>query len=75
MGDPGDGYRSDEERQEWQKKDPILRFRAVMIESGIAESELEAIDQEVKADVKNAVESAKSAPWPDVEEVDLHVFA
>ena len=27
------------------------------------------------ADVKNAVESAKSAPWPDVEEVDLHVFA
>jgi pyruvate dehydrogenase E1 component alpha subunit len=75
VGDPGDGYRSDEERQEWQKKDPIVRFRAVMIESGIAESKLEAIDQEVKADVKNAVESAKSAPWPDVEEVNLHVFA
>ena len=75
VGDPGDGYRSDEERQEWQKKDPIERFRAVMRASGIAESELEAIDEEVKADVKNAVESAKNAPWPNVEEVDQHVFA
>ena len=33
------------------------------------------IDQEVKDEVADAVESAQGAPWPDVEEADQHVFA
>jgi TPP-dependent pyruvate/acetoin dehydrogenase alpha subunit len=75
VGDPGDGYRPEEERKEWQEKDPIVRYKAALIESGIKEAELDQIDQEVKAEVADAVEAAQGAPWPGVEEVDQHVYA
>jgi pyruvate dehydrogenase E1 component alpha subunit len=75
VGDPGDGYRPEEERQEWQEKDPIARYKAALIESGIGEAELDRIDQEVKDEVADAVETAQGAPWPGVEEVDQHVYA
>ena len=75
VGDPGDSYRSDEERQEWQDKDPITRYRAVLADAGIEEDDLDRIDLEVKEEVADAVESAQGAPWPDVEEADQHVYA
>lgn len=75
VGDPGDGYRPEEERQEWQEKDPIARYKAVLIESGIEETELDRIDLEVKDEVTDAVEAAQGAPWPGVEEADQHVYA
>ena len=75
VGDPGDGYRSEEERQEWQDKDPITQYRSILAKAGIDETDLDRIDQEVKDEVADAVESAQGAPWPDVEEADQHVFA
>lgn len=75
VGDPGVGYRSEDERKEWQEKDPIVQFRAVLSAAGIAETELDQIDAEVKSEVADAVESAQSAPWPEVEEAHQHVFA
>ena len=75
VGDPGDGYRSDEERKEWQEKDPITRYRAALVEVGIDETEQDRIDREVKDEVADAVESAQGAPWPDVEEANQHVYA
>ena len=75
VGDPGDGYRSEEERQEWQDKDPITQYRSILAKAGIDETDLDRIDQEVKDEVADAVESAQGSPWPDVEEADQHVFA
>ncbi len=75
VGDPGDGYRSEEERQEWQDKDPITQYRSILAKAGIDETDLDRIDQEVKDEVADAVESAQGAPWPDTEEADQHVFA
>lgn len=76
VGDPGDGYRSDAERKEWDERDPIPAFsRRLVEEGGATEDALAAIDEEVKEDVADAVEAAKASPWPDVEEVDAHVFA
>ena len=75
VGDPGDGYRSEEERQEWQDKDPITQYRSILAKAGIDETDLDRIDQEVKDEVADAVESAQGAPWPDAEEADQHVFA
>ncbi len=75
VGDPGDGDRSEEERQEWQDKDPITQYRSILAKAGIDETDLDRIDQEVKDEVADAVESAQGAPWPDVEEADQHVFA
>jgi len=75
VGDPGDGYRSEEERQAWQDKDPITTFRAHLVDEGIDAEDLDGIDAAVQEEVADAVESAAGAPYPEVEEATQHVFA
>ena len=75
VGDPGDGYRSEEERQAWQDKDPITTFRARLVDEGIDAEDLDGIDAAVQEEVADAVESAAGAPYPEVEEATQHVFA
>ena len=76
VGDPGLAYRSKEEIDSWIARDPIARLRRSMLDAGEpTESALETIDQEVQQEVADALESAKSAPWPDVDEVADHVYA
>ncbi len=75
VGDPGLAYRTREEIDAWMEKDPIERLRRDILQEGdVTEAELEAIDGEVQEEVAAAVEFAKAAPWPDVDEVDDHVF-
>jgi len=40
-----------------------------------SKDELDAIREQVKSDAKAAVEYALNADYPDVSEVDMHVFA
>ena len=70
-------YRSKSEEQDWKdNRDPIIRFRGWMVEQGLAtEDEIEAMNAEIKADAKAAVEYALEAKYPDVSEVDMHVYA
>lgn len=70
-------YRSKEEEKEWKdNRDPIIRFRAWLVEQGIAsEEEIEAMNAEVEKDAAEAVAYAEAAPYPDVSEVDMHVYA
>jgi TPP-dependent pyruvate/acetoin dehydrogenase alpha subunit len=76
VGDPGDRYRSEAERKEWEARDPIVTLgRRMVKERQATEGELAAVDEEVRAEVKAAVEAAKAAPWPDVKEAGDHVFA
>ena len=59
-------YREREEVQEYRKKDPIPRFRKELISKKIAKmDELEAIDAEIKKEMKDAVTFAKESPEPD----------
>ncbi|MCE0506629.1 MULTISPECIES: thiamine pyrophosphate-dependent dehydrogenase E1 component subunit alpha [unclassified Roseivivax] len=69
-------YRSKSEEQDWKdNRDPIIRFRAWLVDQGIAsEAEIEAMNGEIKADAKSAVEYALNAKYPDVSEVDMHVY-
>ena len=69
-------YRSKEEEQDWkQNRDPIIRFRSWLVSEGMAtEDEIEAMNAEIKADAEAAVEYALNATYPDVAEVDMHVF-
>lgn len=69
-------YRSKEEEQDWkQNRDPIIRFRAWLVEQGIAsEDEIDALNDEIKKDAAEAVAYAEAAPYPDQSEVDMHVF-
>ena len=72
-----DYYRSKDEESEWKThRDPIRLLGEVLIAEQAADpAELDAIDAEVSASVEQAVEFAKNAPYPPVDEVDDDVYA
>lgn len=62
--DPGH-YRPPEEVEEWLAKDPIPRFRDVLLAEGILdEAGAEEVEAEVAAEIEAAVEYARSSPSP-----------
>ncbi len=69
-------YRSKDEEKDWREnRDPITRFRAWLVSEGIAsEDEIEAMNAEIAEDASAAVDYALAAKYPDVSEVDMHVF-
>jgi pyruvate dehydrogenase E1 component alpha subunit len=62
--DPGH-YRPAEEVTEWLEKDPIPRFRALLVARGTAEKDLREIEAEVAVAVDEATEEARNSPLPD----------
>jgi pyruvate dehydrogenase E1 component alpha subunit len=70
-------YRSKEEEQAWMsQRDPIRLLADWLIAAQQADGAvLERIDQEVRREVEAAVAFALAAPYPDVSEVDHHVYA
>ncbi len=61
--DPGK-YRPDEEVAEWLLRDPIPRYRTRLLEAGVPEQQLAAIDEAVRAEVDVATEEAKAGALP-----------
>ena len=58
-------YRSEQELEEWKAKDPLPRFAAKLVDSGLAtQAELDAITIKVTADVDEAVKFAEDSPFP-----------
>ncbi|RFU12285.1 thiamine pyrophosphate-dependent dehydrogenase E1 component subunit alpha [Rhodobacteraceae bacterium W635] len=72
-----DYYREKEEEAIWkEQRDPIVNFGKWLSEEGIASAEdLKAMEDEIRAEAKAAVDYALSAKYPDESEVDMHVFA
>ncbi|WP_439524478.1 thiamine pyrophosphate-dependent dehydrogenase E1 component subunit alpha [Marivita sp.] len=70
-------YRTKDEEKDWKEnRDPIIRFRAHLVSEGIAtEDEIEAMNAEIEKDASEAVAYAEAAKYPDVSEVDMHVYA
>jgi 2-oxoisovalerate dehydrogenase E1 component alpha subunit len=69
-------YRSREEVEAWKQKDPIMRFRAVLMERGILTSALlDDYEARAKAEINAAQAAAESAPDPDPEETLSPVYA
>lgn len=70
-------YRSKREEQEWKtKRDPIKNMAAwLTAEKFAGAASVEAIETEVRAEMKAAAEFAIAAPYPGVEEVDQDVYA
>jgi pyruvate dehydrogenase E1 component alpha subunit len=70
-------YRSKDEEKDWKEnRDPIIRFRSWLVNEGIAsEEEIEAMNAEIEQDATKAVAYAEAAAYPDVSEVDMHVYA
>ncbi|RBI73523.1 ABC transporter substrate-binding protein [Roseovarius sp. TE539] len=70
-------YRSKDEESEWKEnRDPILNFGVWLTGEGIvSEEELAEIRAGIRADAEAAVAYALEAAYPDVSEVDMHVYA
>src|SRR6266581_3729172 len=70
-------YRSKQEELEWKtKRDPIKNFSQWLVEQKFSdEGKLKQIQEEVRAEMKAAVEFAIAAPYPAVDQVDQDVYA
>jgi pyruvate dehydrogenase E1 component alpha subunit len=76
FGDP-QMYRSREEIADWvEKRDPIKRLAAYMKEAGIlTEAEDQAIQQQVAAEIQEAVRFAESSPYPTPDELHKDIYS
>jgi pyruvate dehydrogenase E1 component alpha subunit len=71
--DPGK-YRPDDEVASWKARDPIPAQRARLVEAGVAEADLDAIDEETRAKVAEAEAIARAAPEPSVEVIETQLW-
>ncbi|NLY66398.1 MAG: pyruvate dehydrogenase (acetyl-transferring) E1 component subunit alpha [Tissierellia bacterium] len=66
-GDPT-VYRDEEEVKEWLQKDPIPRLVEFMLDNNVVtEEEIKKIDEEIAAEIKEAIKFAEESPFPPVE--------
>ncbi len=69
-------YRSREEVEGWKRRDPVLRFRAYLLEKGIVdEKALDEYEARAREEVDTAQATAESAPFPPPESALGPVFA
>jgi TPP-dependent pyruvate/acetoin dehydrogenase alpha subunit len=67
--------RSKEERQLWQRRDPIERLGKAMISASIAtQAQLDQIYEGIVKEIADAVRFAEQSPYPDPAEVTQHVL-
>ena len=75
MSDP-QKYRTKEELDAKKEEDPILRLKAYLLEHQLATNEaLDAFDEEVKAEVLDAVEFADASPLPELADAYTDVYS
>jgi pyruvate dehydrogenase E1 component alpha subunit len=75
MGDP-ERYRKSDEVKRWEKDDPIGMFNDHLVNSKIAtESVLKKIENDVEAEVEDAVRFAEESPDPAPEELFSNIYA
>ncbi|MFZ7132264.1 MAG: thiamine pyrophosphate-dependent dehydrogenase E1 component subunit alpha [Eubacteriales bacterium] len=67
-------YRDKNEEKEWFAKDPIARFKKVLLERGISEEDLKNIEKEVENEIEQAVDFALSSPDPMKEDALCDVY-
>ena len=69
-------YRTQEEIEEWQQNDPILRFRKLLEDEGLFEAaEMDEIEEAAYAAIESARQFAEESEEPDVETILEGVYA
>jgi pyruvate dehydrogenase E1 component alpha subunit len=75
MGDP-ERYRSAEEVEKKKKDDPIAEWAEYVIEKKYAtQAALDKLDQQVEEEIAQAVDFARTSPFPAQEELYTNVYA
>jgi pyruvate dehydrogenase E1 component alpha subunit len=72
--DPGK-YKPAEEAAAWAAYDPLDLYRRRLLDSGVAEEEIAAIEAQAQRDVDVATEAAKAAPPPGADRLMTNVWA
>ncbi|GER06769.1 pyruvate dehydrogenase E1 component subunit alpha [Kordiimonadales bacterium JCM 17843] len=72
--DPGK-YRPDDEVKAWMARDPIPFYRQRLLDFGVSEASITAIEEEVAAAVNVATEEAKASPPPSQDLILKDVWA
>jgi pyruvate dehydrogenase E1 component alpha subunit len=68
-------YRPQAEVDEWAAYDPVPMYRSRLAAAGIADAELDAIDEAAQASVQQATDLAKSSPAPGPDKLMTNVWA
>jgi pyruvate dehydrogenase E1 component alpha subunit len=75
-GDPGTGYRPEEEVEKWRKRDPVDLFGQRLLNESIAtQIELDQVLNEVKTVIQDALDFAAESPKPSPDEASTKLFA
>jgi pyruvate dehydrogenase E1 component alpha subunit len=75
VADP-DKYRTQEEKETWKRRDPILFFEQDLKEAGIAgDDDFKLVRTEVDKEVDEVVKFAEESPDPSVKELFKFVYA
>lgn len=72
--DPGK-YRPEHEVASWLAKDPLPRYRALLVSAGAGEEALARIEEASLSAVDAATEAAMASPAPDLSLVEKDVYA
>jgi len=76
MSDDERMYRTQAEREEQERRDPLTRGRALILEQGIATAEeMDRLEEEVEAAVAAASDEAARHPQPEPETALLHLYS
>ncbi len=74
-GDDPTRYRSKEMDGEWQKKDPLIRFRNYLVEKGLwSEEKEEQVIEQTKEEIKEAIAEADKVPKQKVSDFLKNMF-
>ena len=74
-GDDPTRYRTEDLDNEWEKRDPLIRFRNYLKEKGIwSEEEEEAVIEQAKEDIREAIKQADNYPKQKVSELIEFMF-
>lgn len=69
-------YQPIQEKEEWEKKDPIARYRTLLTEKGLLTEEIEKkMEGEISTILDEAVQFAIDSDYPPGEDALTHVFA
>jgi pyruvate dehydrogenase E1 component alpha subunit len=75
VADAGKVYRTPQEITAWRKKDPITRLGVMATEQGVLSAEeIDEIWNDVAAEVKEAIDDALGAAFPDPDTLYEHVY-
>ncbi len=64
MSDPG-LYRTKDEVEEWKRRDPLNRCRQRLLDLGFPEEEMNALEEDVRVEIEDAVKFADDSPPAD----------